>query len=222
MAAATHGGGEAPTRLFLIRHGETVWNEEGRYQGQADPPLNERGIGQARSLARRLRRRGLEVLYTSPLLRASATAEIVASALDLPVRVDDRLMEINLGKWQGRLAADIAREDEELFHQWHTQPWAVLPPGGESLVQVRQRVYAAAEDILGRHRGQCVGLVTHRIPYLLLGMRYLGFQQHELSGLKVSNGCFEEIVNPEPGSPAPQDRLPGAARAATGTGIIIP
>jgi phosphoserine phosphatase len=212
----------APTRLILIRHGETVWNVEGRYQGQADPPLNERGLGQARSLARRLQPLGLDVLYTSPLVRASATAEIVAGALGLPVRVDPRLMEIHLGRWQGRLATDIASEDAELFREWHAAPWTVIPPGGESLAQVQERVYAAADDILSRHAGQCVGVVTHRIPYLLLGMRYLRFPRHDLSAIKLANGCFEEIVNPEAPAPPVDEHAGGSYRAGADTDRIIP
>lgn len=214
--------GEVRTRLFLIRHGETGWNLEGRYQGQADPPLNEEGLRQARSLARRLRRRGLEVLYTSPLLRAKTTADIVSGVLHLPVRVDARLMEINLGQWQGRLATDIAREEPELFRQWHMEPWAVLPPEGESLAQVRERVYAAADEILTRHRGQCVGIVSHRIPYLLLGMRYLGFPRDAISTFKIANACFEEIVNTEPGSSAPLDRPRSTYRGGADTNTRIP
>jgi broad specificity phosphatase PhoE len=199
-------GGDAPTRLFLIRHGETGWNVEGRYQGQADPPLNQEGLRQARSLARRLRGRGLDVLYTSPLLRARVTTDIVSDVLHAPVRVDARLMEINLGRWQGRLATDIEREDPELFRRWHAEPWAVRPPEGETLAQVQERVFAAADDILNRCHGQCVGVVTHRIPYLLLGIRYLGFPRDAIVTFKIANACFEEIVNTARGAGAPPDR----------------
>jgi broad specificity phosphatase PhoE len=202
-AGGVHPGDSAPTRLFLIRHGETGWNVEGRYQGQADPPLNDQGLRQANSLAHRLRGRGLDVLYTSPLLRARVTADTVGRVLHLPVIPDARLMEIHLGRWQGRLATDIQREDAELFRRWHAEPWAVLPPDGERLDQVQERVFAAAGDILALHRGQCVGIVTHRIPYLLLGMRYLGFPRDAIVTFKIANACFEEIVNTGPCRIAP-------------------
>jgi broad specificity phosphatase PhoE len=221
-ADANAPGGLSPTRLFLIRHGETTWNVEGRYQGQADPPLNDQGLRQARSLARRLRRRGLAVLYTSPLLRASATTEILAGILSVPVHVDARLMEINLGRWQGRLATDIAREDPALFRRWHSEPWDVLPPGGESLTQVRNRVFAAADEILAGHRGQCVGIVSHRIPCLLLGMRYLGFPADAIGAFKIANASFEEIVVTDAGARAAPAQ-PNANRrgsATTGENIL--
>jgi phosphoserine phosphatase len=213
---------EAPTRLFLVRHGETGWNVEGRYQGQADPALNDRGLRQARTLAHRLRSSGLEVLYTSPLLRASATANIVSELLAVPVRVDARLMEINLGRWEGRLATDIEREDPSLFHRWHTEPWAVLPPGGESLLQVQERVYAAVGEILALHRGQCVGLVSHRIPCLLLGMRYLGFPRDAISTFKIANASVEEIVITGVGSRAPLAGPNASCRGGAATGPTIP
>ena len=224
-ATSTVGGNDpgvdAPTRLFLIRHGETGWNVEGRYQGQADPPLNGEGLTQARSLAHRLRKHGVEVLYTSPLLRARATADIVSGVLHVPVSLDARLMEINLGQWQGRLAADIEREDPETFRRWHNEPWLVLPPEGETLAQVQERVYAAADEILSRHRGQCVGIVSHRIPYLLLGMRYLGFPRDAVVTFKIANACFEEIVNTEPGSAAPLDRPWRTLRGGADPGFAI-
>lgn len=214
--------GNPSTRLFLIRHGETDWNVEGRYQGQADPPLNDQGLRQARSLARRLQGRGLEVLYTSPLLRASATAEILSGLLGVPLRVDARLMEINLGRWQGRLATDIACEDSDLFRRWHREPWAVLPPGGESLDQVRDRVFAAADEILAGCRGQCVGVVSHRIPCLLLGMRYLGFPPDAIGAFKIANASFEEIVITDAGSSAAPARPNASRRGSATTGESIP
>jgi broad specificity phosphatase PhoE len=217
-----HLDGDGPTRLFLIRHGETGWNVEGRYQGQADPPLSEKGLRQARSLARRLRGRGLNVLYTSPLLRARITTGIVSDVLGAPVHVDARLMEIDLGRWQGRLATDIEREDPELFRRWRVEPWAVRPPEGESLEQVQERVYAAAGDILTRYRGQCVGVVTHRIPYLLLGIRYLGFPRDAITTFRVANACFEEIVNAEESAGAPRGRPPGARRGGAAASSRVP
>ena len=86
------------TDLILIRHGETDWNVAGRYQGQADPTLNNRGLEQAHQLARELRSSPLDVIYTSPLLRAVQTAKIIMEVLDLHLREDSRLMEIHQGK----------------------------------------------------------------------------------------------------------------------------
>jgi broad specificity phosphatase PhoE len=218
--------GGAATRVFLIRHGETVWNVDGRYQGQADPPLNPRGLRQARTLAHRLRWRGIEGLYASPLLRAKTTAQIVSTFLRAPLRLDARLMEIDLGRWQGRLATDIERDYPELFRRWKTEPWSVIPPGGESLVEVRNRVYAAVDDLLAQGHpldqpgGRCLGIVTHRIPYLLLGMRYLGFPPDAIGAVKIGNGRFAEITAAGTGA-LPPDEPPGARRCGAAPGTKI-
>ena len=185
------------TRLILIRHGETDWNVEGRYQGQADPPLNARGIQQAYALADALEDVGLDVIYSSPLRRAWQTAEIVARRLGVPLYPEPRLMEIHQGDWQGHLRSEIAARYPELFHRWHTEPWQVTPPGGESLQEVQARVYAAIDEILARHRGQTVGVVTHRIPIALLKVRYQGLDPDAVRTLDLPNTYWEEIRVPD-------------------------
>lgn len=183
------------TRLILIRHGETDWNVEGRYQGQADPPLNERGMAQAHELVAQLRDGGPDLLYSSPLRRAWQTAEILAEALNLPLRSEPRLMEIHQGDWQGRLRSEIEAAYPELFRRWETEPWEVTPPNGESLAQVQTRVYSALDDILARHRGRCIGLVTHRIPIVLIKLRYQEMDPNVVRSLslKLPNTYWEAI-----------------------------
>ncbi len=181
------------TRLVLIRHGETDWNVEGRYQGQADPPLNERGVEQARLLAERLKNVGIEIIYASPLKRAWQTAEIIARTLHVPLHPDPRLMEINQGEWEGRLVTDIAREYPDLFRRWETSPWEVTLPGGENLAQVQQRVYQAVDEIVARHPHQTVALVTHRLPIALIKIRYQGLDPQEVRNIPIPNTHWEII-----------------------------
>lgn len=181
------------THLILIRHGETDWNVEGRYQGQADPPLNERGLTQARQLLPELRGVGLDVLYSSPLRRALQTAQILAQALDIPLHTEPRLMEIHQGEWQTLLYTEIAVRYPEIFHRWQTEPWTVTIPGGENIAQVQERVYAAVDEILARHEGQCVGMVAHRLPITLLKIRYQGLDPDIVRTLELPNTYWEEI-----------------------------
>lgn len=181
------------TRLVLIRHGETDWNLEGRYQGQADPPLNPRGRGQAEQLAEALVETNLTLLYTSPLQRAAQTAQIIARRLAIPIYAEPRLMEIHLGEWQTHLRTDIEKRYPSLFHLWQTQPWTVAPPKGETLHQVQQRVYAAIDDLLKHHPHRTIGIVTHRIPIVMLKIRYQNFDADSIRTLHIPNTYFEII-----------------------------
>ncbi len=191
------------TRLVLVRHGETDWNVEGRYQGQADPPLNARGIEQATSVAQRLKDVGIEVIYASPLKRAWQTAEIIAQVLDVPLYPEPRLMEINQGEWEGRLVTDIAREYPDLFQRWETSPWDVTLPGGENLAQVQHRVYQAVDEIVARHPHQTVALVTHRLPIALIKIRYQGIDPREVRKIPIPNTHWEIIEVPAAETPKP-------------------
>lgn len=116
------------TRLILIRHGETDWNIEGRYQGQADPPLNRRGLSQAEQVAIPLKHVGIDLLYSSPLLRAYQTAQTIAQELGVPLYTEPRLMEIHQGDWQERLQSEIEDMNPELFRRWRAEPWSATPP----------------------------------------------------------------------------------------------
>jgi broad specificity phosphatase PhoE len=186
------------TRVVLIRHGETDWNVEGRYQGQADPPLNLNGLAQANELAQRLIPVGLQVLYTSPLQRASQTARAIAARLDIPLYTDPRLMEIHQGDWQTRLRSEIENLYPDLFRKWESEPWQVTPPMGESLRQVQARVTEFVNETLKRHPDTCLGLVSHRIPIALIKMRYQALDPDIVRTLHLPNVHFEEISVPPP------------------------
>ena len=182
------------TRLIIIRHGETDWNIEGRYQGQADPPLNQKGIAQARKLADALKKTGLDVLFSSPLKRAFQTAKEVANVLNLAINIETRIMEIHQGEWQTLLVTEIAERYPILFNCWETQPWSVTIPGGENISQVQERVYAALNEILYKNKGKCIGLVCHRIPIALIKIRYQGLNPDLVRSIKLPNSYWEEIL----------------------------
>ena len=147
--------------ILLARHGETAENKERRFQGQKDVPLNATGRAQAVALAEQAREEGIAALYTSPLVRARETAEIVGAAIGLEPRPDDRLMEVDVGDWQDRLKDDIARDEPELWAAFGRggEDWRF--PGGESLQEQQDRVIAALVDITQAHALPAL-VVCHR------------------------------------------------------------
>lgn len=136
--------------LLLARHGQTNDNVEPiRAQGFSDTPLNEVGRAQARELAERIASGGVTIcsLWSSDLLRAVQTAETVGDRIGLQARLDPRLREGNRGDWEGRLFIDIARDDPEGYAAWMRAGADFRFPGGESLQEHADRVWAALGEI---------------------------------------------------------------------------
>jgi broad specificity phosphatase PhoE len=147
------------TTILLARHGETDWNRDNRFQGHADEPLNETGREQARALAVALEGERLTAVYTSPLLRARETAEIVAAAFGLAPRTDPRLMEVDVGSWSGLTRDEIAVGFPEAYERWRggLHGWE----GGETYEELAVRVLDALRDIAAAHAGEAVLVVGH-------------------------------------------------------------
>jgi probable phosphoglycerate mutase len=156
------------THLVLIRHGETDWNAEGRYQGQSNVPLNANGLAQAEALAQRLRGMRFDAIYTSDLARAAQTAEVLAATTGAPIHRDRRLREIDQGEWEGLLLAEIQARYAEAFERRRLDPLATQPPGGETVGQVRQRVLEAIREIGRTYPGGSVAVVSHGLAIALI------------------------------------------------------
>jgi broad specificity phosphatase PhoE len=164
------------TTLWLVRHGQTDWNLAGRWQGQAPhaPELNEVGRTQALAIRDQLRDVRLTAVYASDLLRSRQTAEIVAEPYGLPVRLEPRLREINLGTWEGMLSDEIqARFPQELVMRAQ-DPLNTPAPQGESPSEVATRVYAALDEIAAKHRGESVLIVGHGVSLAVIICRAEG------------------------------------------------
>src|SRR5690348_12821470 len=131
--------GGTPVRILLARHGETVFNVEGRWQGQADSPLTERGRAQARELGRALQQEAIAAVYSSDLGRAANTAVQVASAHRLPIVADVRLREIHTGEWTGKGRTEIDAGWPGGLRQWADKPSQFVMPGGESIHTAQAR-----------------------------------------------------------------------------------
>lgn len=136
-------------RLLLVRHGETEWNRQKRFQGQIDVPLNANGQQQAQQAAEFLKAISIQAAVTSPMLRPKETAEIILQHHpDVELVGNDRLVEIGHGLWEGKLEDEIEAEYPGLLHAWQTAPETVQMPEGENLQQVWDRVTAAWDTIV--------------------------------------------------------------------------
>ena len=149
------------TRILAIRHGETAWNRERRYQGQEDVPLNEAGLAQARNIAVALAYAAIDAVYTSDLSRAEQTARELAQALALPLRVDPQLREQHFGVFQGWTGEDIARKWPDASAAWHRRDADFGPADGETRQAFNQRCVGAIERIAQELNGKTVAIVCH-------------------------------------------------------------
>jgi broad specificity phosphatase PhoE len=152
------------TTLLLVRHGETDWNRDGRWQGHADEPLNQRGREQARALADELGAESAAAVYSSDLARAHETAEIIAARLGLPVAVDSRLREVDIGGWSGLTTAEIQTRFPEKVARWRNADPSHSFDGGESYAEMGERVVAALEEIAANHPDEQILVVLHGGP----------------------------------------------------------
>jgi broad specificity phosphatase PhoE/ribonuclease HI len=158
------GAGGAPTRLLLLRHGQTELSVQRRYSGRGNPALTDLGRRQAEAAALYLARRGgIAAVVTSPLQRAYDTAAAAAKALGLDVTVDDDLIETDFGEWEGLTFSEAAEHDPEFHRRW-LRDTSVTPPGGESFDSVADRIRRARTRIIAEHGGETVLVVSHVTP----------------------------------------------------------
>ncbi len=175
-------------RLLLLRHPETNWNREGRWQGHADLPLNERGWEQMREGFPRLPPERWAAVYSSDLLRARETAAWLAMKLGLSPRVAASLRERNMGEWEGLTPEEARAAWPDLYPRVEADPFRERPPGGESFADLLARVAAALRRIAGFHPGEAVLVVTHGgiLKWLLCALLEVDLRQRE--GLGLENG----------------------------------
>lgn len=150
------------TWIYLVRHGQTAWNEEGRLCGSSDVPLSEEGLVQAYKLAERLKGIDICAIYSSPLLRARQTAEAIASFHQVPVRIEPNLSEIDYGDWEGMRVANAIENFPELERLRREEPMKFTAPNGEQMAKFAERVISAIHKIASSHTGETVCVVAHQ------------------------------------------------------------
>ena len=166
------------TRFGLMRHAETLWNQEGRIQGHRDSPLTDRGKKDADGWGRQLRRIHWDRIVGSDLGRAVETAAIINYYLQIPFETDFRLREQDWGEWAAERMAKIESEALPRLDETKRTGWQFCPPGGEDRISVWQRSHRALMDAAKRWPGETILIVTHEgvirsLIYRLCNRRYL-------------------------------------------------
>lgn len=179
--------------IYLIRHGETYWNNEMRFQGHSDIALNEIGLKQAQLLGAYLSKNDVKAVYSSDLIRAQATAEAVACCHGLEVATDSRLREIFFGDWEGMTYNQIkekwSTEIETFFHT----PNKISTPNGESFNDVLCRAKAAFEDLVAKHKDEPIVIVAHGGTIRTLLCDIIGLDLNNMWRLKQDNTAVNLI-----------------------------
>jgi broad specificity phosphatase PhoE len=180
-------------RLFLIRHGETAWNKDEVFRGRFDVELNEHGLEQARLTADALRRLELSAVYSSLLSRAYDTARLIAEPHGLSVIIEPALTDIDYGIWQGMSHHQVKEQCPGVYGLWTTAPQKVRFEEGESLDDVKTRALQALKQISGRHPGQNVVAVSHRVVNKVLMCALLGLDNSHFWSLRQDT-CAINVI----------------------------
>jgi probable phosphoglycerate mutase len=185
--------------LLLVRHGETAWNREGRYQGRTDVPLSPDGERQVAALAVRLAHVPIAIAVASPLERARRTAQVVLGDRATPLEVADGLLEISHGAWEGQLSSDIERVHAEMIDTWRTRPDREVPagPGAETLGDVEERAWPVIEGLVARLRdGETALVAAHDAVNRVLLCRFLGLPLTRVWAFRQAPATLNVLTGP--------------------------
>ena len=151
-----------PTRIIAVRHGETAWNADARIQGQRDIGLNDTGRWQAQRVGQALAEEPITAVYSSDLERAHATAQSISEVKGVPVIPHEGLRERSFGMFEGKTFDEIHQAWPEHAHNWRKRiPEWQPPEGGESLIQLRERVTRTVQELAAKHPGEQIVVVAH-------------------------------------------------------------
>ncbi|MEN6507349.1 MAG: histidine phosphatase family protein [Smithella sp.] len=164
-------------QLILIRHGETLWNKEGRIQGTSDVELSAEGIEQARRLALSLKDSDIGAIHASSLQRAYRTAEIINSFHGRKIEVHPELMEMDQGDFEGLSFQELMACEKEFIHRWIADPASVRMPRGESLAELQDRVWPPVEKIIAAGENALVVAHNFTIAAILCRIRNISLSE---------------------------------------------
>lgn len=149
------------TKIILIRHGQTLWNVERKIQGHSNVGLAPEGIAQAKLLAKNFPIENISAIYSSDLIRAKVTAEIVAERFNLSVQTEKNLREANWGDWEGKKLSEIEKFDPINYERFFRNPEEVQIANAETFAQLKARAFSALKKIIAAHPDENIVIVAH-------------------------------------------------------------
>lgn len=197
------------TTLFVVRHGQTTLNAQGRFRGRADPSLDSTGREQAQQAARQLASAQPEAVHTSPLRRAVETAQIIAGEVGLEVSTLTDLIDIDCGSWEGLTPEQAAASHPEAYQTFRSDPLNATLPGGEAVKAVQTRALDAIRALADAHPSGTIVTVTHEMPIRLILAAILGRSGDEIWNFNVPTGSINRIETSDHGYRL--TRYPGAS-----------
>ncbi|MFB3885644.1 MAG: histidine phosphatase family protein [Thermodesulfobacteriota bacterium] len=177
-------------KIYIARHGETIWNAEGRIQGRSDPELSPKGHAQGLALLEQLKERPLSAVYTSTLQRTIHTARHVAEYLKLPIRKQPELDEIAFGILEGKQIPHLDGATKIEWDRFKEDRYTYHIPQAENYTDVANRVQPFVERILSLHQGEEILIVGHRVVNLMLIRTLTDYPPDEISEIQQSNDCL--------------------------------
>ena len=200
---ATAGGASVAMDVYLVRHGETAWNREGRAQGRGDIPLNETGWSQAAALGRHFQDVDLAAIYSSPAKRASETAQAIAAPHELTPELRDGLLELDLGELDGTRLREMRDRFPDFFQNWTTNAGTARFPSGETLEELQERAWGVISSIINAHETQqSIVVVSHAFATYAILCRAMGLPLANYSRLRQDPARISCLVwQGAPGGP---------------------
>ena len=185
------------TKLYLVRHGETKWNKVSKIQGRTDIELSAEGIKQAHLLAKRLADEDINFVYSSSLKRALITAEIATGHRRCGIIKSEKYGEIGLGPWEGMTINEIQEKYSEHFRVYREDPANFKLPGAETFMDLTERTYNAIMEIVSKHNGRNILVVSHGTAIKAAIIKILGIDIINYTKFRIDNASISIIGFPE-------------------------
>lgn len=178
---------EIMTKIYIVRHGQTEWNIQGKIQGHANAPLTEKGLGQGELVANRLKDEVIDVIYASDLDRARITAEKISKSTGAKLIITEELREMSFGIWEGMLFTEVKEKYPEDFLKWLSKPEDLKIENGETLFTLENRMERVINDIMSKHEGENICIVSHGTALKTLILHLLKMPLTNYKNLAMDN-----------------------------------